>query len=682
MEALERIDRICIEFETALKRGERPRIEDSLGKSKEPERSQLLRELVLLDVDYSRRRGDPQTKDAYRARFSSDAALLDTVFPDGETLPETIGKYRVIARLDGGGQADVYRAVHPALEKELVIKLAHERLSDDLGVERLLAEGRVLADLEHPHIARIYDLDLHEGRPFLVMEFFRGRNLRQYTATRSLPTRDAARLLAKVARALHAAHVRGVVHKDVKPSNIVVDEAGEPRLIDFGIAQLQSAWAAGAPAQGAIEGTFCCMAPEQARGETERVGARSDVFGLGAVLYWLLTGSDPFPGKDLTEVLEKARRCEFDRGALVAHHVPSRLRRICLEAMAPEPAERHASADEFARELEAFDAGVSRFRIGALALLGLLVAGVVAALVLLRGGGQEGPDQGQEKRPGYGLSRLEFARDDVLLAAPPLRSNDSLMVTWRIPAGLEPSLFWLDAVGMLHEEKVALVSTTKDGREFRYPPTEGKFMSVAGEPGTEVLFLCAREGKALTRGEIEQIATESGAWPQLPERMLVHFDGERVWSETPDSPGGSTGKGGGGSRGPGTEIAAPKGANEARVRVIGVIENVWFLPPGTPFGIHEQLEIIGTEGAAYVHGGDSNVIIHSRGKVDFPDTIYWPQMHGEPIGALRTEMAHFVDCVVRGVKSTVVTPEEARAAVQALAAAERSAARGKVENVA
>jgi UDP-N-acetylglucosamine 3-dehydrogenase len=114
---------------------------------------------------------------------------------------------------------------------------------------------------------------------------------------------------------------------------------------------------------------------------------------------------------------------------------------------------------------------------------------------------------------------------------------------------------------------------------------------------------------------------------------------------------------------------------------IGVIENVWFLPPGTPFGIHEQLEIIGTEGAAYVHGSDTNVNFHTGGKTDFPDTIYWPQMHGEPIGALRTEMAHFVDCVLRNVHSTVVTSTAARAAVQALAAAERSAARGKVEEL-
>jgi UDP-N-acetylglucosamine 3-dehydrogenase len=115
---------------------------------------------------------------------------------------------------------------------------------------------------------------------------------------------------------------------------------------------------------------------------------------------------------------------------------------------------------------------------------------------------------------------------------------------------------------------------------------------------------------------------------------------------------------------------------------IGVIENVWFLPEGTPFRIHEQLEIIGTEGAAYVHGGDMNVNIQTRAGMDYPDTIYRPDMHGEPTGALPSEMAHFVDCVTRGVASTVVTPAEARAAVQALAAAERSAAKGKVENVA
>jgi UDP-N-acetylglucosamine 3-dehydrogenase len=111
---------------------------------------------------------------------------------------------------------------------------------------------------------------------------------------------------------------------------------------------------------------------------------------------------------------------------------------------------------------------------------------------------------------------------------------------------------------------------------------------------------------------------------------------------------------------------------------IGVIENVWFLPPGTPFRIHEQLEIIGTEGSIYVHGGDTNLVVQGKGGIDSPDTLYWPQMHGEPTGALRTEMAYFVGCVAREEKPTVVTPTEARAAVAAVVAAEQSAATGKV----
>lgn len=111
---------------------------------------------------------------------------------------------------------------------------------------------------------------------------------------------------------------------------------------------------------------------------------------------------------------------------------------------------------------------------------------------------------------------------------------------------------------------------------------------------------------------------------------------------------------------------------------IGVNENVWFLPPGTPFRIHEQLEVIGTEGAAYVHGSDTNLVIQGAGGVDCPDTLYWPHLHGEPAGALRSEMAYFAECLADGSRPTVVTPQEARAAVEAVSAAEKSARTGKI----
>jgi UDP-N-acetylglucosamine 3-dehydrogenase len=114
---------------------------------------------------------------------------------------------------------------------------------------------------------------------------------------------------------------------------------------------------------------------------------------------------------------------------------------------------------------------------------------------------------------------------------------------------------------------------------------------------------------------------------------------------------------------------------------IGVIENVWCLPDGTPFRIHEQLEIIGTKGAIYVHGGDTNLVVQSGASIDCPDTIYWPQVHGEIGGALRAEVSYFLDCVARGATPTVVTPAEARAAVAAVSAAEHSAEIGQVVTV-
>jgi UDP-N-acetylglucosamine 3-dehydrogenase len=118
-----------------------------------------------------------------------------------------------------------------------------------------------------------------------------------------------------------------------------------------------------------------------------------------------------------------------------------------------------------------------------------------------------------------------------------------------------------------------------------------------------------------------------------------------------------------------------------RSGAVGVIENVWFLPDATPFRIHEQLEIIGTEGALYVHGSDLNLTVYGKKGADCPDTLYWPEVHGRIAGALRDEMAYFVDCVARGVPPTVVTPMEARQAVVVLAAAEKSAHQGKIVKV-
>jgi eukaryotic-like serine/threonine-protein kinase len=266
-------------------------------------------------------------------------------------LPDAIGRYKVVGWIDGGGEADVYRVVHINLGNNLVLKLSRRRVSAD-NQSGLIELGRLLIDLEHPNLVRIHDLDFHDDRPFLVMEFVHGRNLEQYAGEEPVTPRRAAALVAKLAEVMAVAHQHGITHCDIKPKNVLIDKLRETRLIDFGMARLRHAWSDGA--QSSWGGTVTYMAPEQARLEIDRIGPRSDIFALGGVLYFLLTGQAPFGDETLEEAWDRARRCDFEAGALRSAKVPRRLERICLKAMAADPADRYATAEALAKALESY----------------------------------------------------------------------------------------------------------------------------------------------------------------------------------------------------------------------------------------------------------------------------------------------------------------------------------------
>jgi serine/threonine protein kinase len=264
---------------------------------------------------------------AFFRALKQEAPLLDEgeagSTPDEEPLPAAIGKYLVVGRFDDSGQAEVYRVVHPQFQQERVLKLAKAPVGPD-GRSEIVEEGKIMVELEHPHLIRVYDLDFLDDRPYLVMEYIRGRNLEQYAGEKPLSCRQAATMVAKVAGAAGFAHRRGIVHRDIKPRNILVDERGEPRLIDFGMARLRTVWSDDRKEPDG--GTFAFMAPEQARidspEERRKVGPRSDVFALGATLYFLLTGQAPFAGQSWREAWDRARRCDFDPGALNDRSIP------------------------------------------------------------------------------------------------------------------------------------------------------------------------------------------------------------------------------------------------------------------------------------------------------------------------------------------------------------------------
>jgi serine/threonine protein kinase len=305
--------------------------------------------------------GAGTTQDWMRA---DSAATLDTdsVGPEATTtnsdhaeahsaVPDAIGRYKVVGRLGAGGEAEVYRVVHIKLGNDLVLKLSRRRVGADNHVG-LVEEGRLLVDLEHPNLVRIYDLDFHDDRPFLVMEYVHGRDLQQYASEEPVTPRRAAALVGKLAEVMAVAHRHGITHCDIKPKNVLVDKLGEPRLIDFGMARLRHAWSD--HTERSVGGTIAYMAPEQARLENDRIGPRSDIFALGGVLYFLLTGHAPYGGETQQEVWDRARRCDFAAGALRAAKVPRPLQRICLKAMAADPASRYATAEALAKALDSY----------------------------------------------------------------------------------------------------------------------------------------------------------------------------------------------------------------------------------------------------------------------------------------------------------------------------------------
>ena len=345
--------------------------------------------------------GDPDLSTALRSIATDPSATL--TFAGPELVGESDGRpqlahgrrFRILRHHASGGLGAVFVALDGELHREVALKQILERHADDPGSRaRFLLEAEITGGLEHPGIVPVYGLGSDaNGRPYYAMRFIKGDSLKQAIdgfhgderlrrepGQRSLELRKLLRRFIDVCNAVDYAHSRGVLHRDIKPGNIVVGKHGETLMIDWGLAKAtgwadsgdmhderplapSSASGSAETAPGSALGTPAYMSPEQAYGDLERLGPRSDVYSLGATLYCLLTGRPPFEG-DVFDVIVAVRRGEFARPRQVDPNIDRALEAVCVKAMALEPDTRYATARDLAEDIERWmaDEAVSAWR--------------------------------------------------------------------------------------------------------------------------------------------------------------------------------------------------------------------------------------------------------------------------------------------------------------------------------